>query len=114
MQNHKATSLAVLSKKKLIGVISQSDVLRMLSQKFAQKENKTSPDFEIRSYILNMLAEEQWAPKSGISVTVHNGVVELKGTIFSQDERDAIKLIAENAPGAKTVEDNFVMWHAAE
>jgi CBS domain-containing protein len=114
MQNHKATCLAVLSKKKLIGVISQSDVLRMLSQKFAQKDNKTSPDSEIRSHILNMLAEEQWAPKSGISVTVHNGVVELKGTVFSQDERDAIKLIAENAPGAKTVEDNFVMWHAAE
>ena len=61
-----------------------------------------------------MLAEEQWAPKSGISVTVHNGVVELKGTVFSQDERDAIKLIAENAPGVKIVQDNFVMWHAAE
>ena len=114
MQNHKATCLAVLNKRKLVGFISQSDVLRMLSQKFTGKDNKTAPDSAIRSHILKTLAEEQWAPKSGISVDVHDGVVELKGTVFGQDERDAINLIAENAPGVKIVQDNFVMWHAAE
>jgi CBS domain-containing protein len=114
MQNHKATCLAVLSKKIIVGVINQSDVLRMLLQKFAEKDNKTAPDSEIRSHILKMLAEEHWAPNSGISVAVHNGVVKLKGTVFGQDERDAINLIAENTPGVKIVQDNFVMWHAAE
>jgi CBS domain-containing protein len=114
MQCNKVECLPVLNEKKLVGVIGQGDLLRTLARKLAEGRNKTYSDQAIRDYILNALAHERWAPKSGINVAVNDGIVCLKGTVFSQGEREAVRLVAENAPGVRIVQEDFVMWHTTE
>ena len=53
------------------------------------------------------MAHAAWAPKSGVRVTVKDKVATLEGTVFSDEERQGVVVIAENAPGVKTVKDHL-------
>jgi osmotically-inducible protein OsmY len=44
-----------------------------------------------------------------VTVAVESGVVTLGGTVFSLAEREALHVIAENAAGARGVEDHMVV-----
>jgi osmotically-inducible protein OsmY len=43
-----------------------------------------------------------------LNVTAADGVVDLWGTITNDEERHAIRVIAENSPGVKAVHDHLV------
>ena len=43
-----------------------------------------------------------------LNVTVANGVADLWGTITNEQERRAIRVMAENTPGVKDVHDHLV------
>ena len=69
-------------------------------------------DRTIRDSILDTLAHESWAPKTTLNVTVVHGVVDLWGTISNDQERRAICVMAENAPGVTKVIDHLVFVEA--
>jgi CBS domain-containing protein len=98
--------LPVVQDGKLVGVVSRSDLLGALSMKLLETHGKPD-DKAIGEHILAELKKERWAPKSGIRVKVEGAVVDLEGVIFSADERDAVMVIAENAPGVKLVRDQM-------
>jgi len=64
-------------------------------------------DQTIRDHLLRELNRQPWAPGS-IGVEVVNGKVTLTGTILDDRQRGAIRVAAENTPGAKSVEDQIV------
>jgi CBS domain-containing protein len=99
--------LPVLEGHELIGVISRSDLLRVLVRKLIETPGECT-DESISAYIANELEKARWAPKSGLHITVRDKVVSLEGTIFSDEERQAVVVIAENAPGVTGVKDNLV------
>jgi len=90
-----------------VGVISRSDLLRVLARKLIETPTECT-DEAISAYIKAELEKARWAPKSGLRVTVQGKVVILDGTIFSDEERQAVIVIAENAPGVKEVKDNLI------
>jgi osmotically-inducible protein OsmY len=90
-----------------VGVIARADLLGALALKLIQVPEHES-DKAIGDHILAALGRERWAPQSGIRVHVADAVVALEGVIFSDSERQAVRVIAENAPGVKTVNDRLV------
>lgn len=98
--------LPVLEHGALVGVISRSDLLRMLARKLIEIPEALS-DAAIRAHIKSELSHAHWAPRHGIRVAVKDQVVAVEGTIFSDEERRAVLVIAENAPGVKSVRDNL-------
>ena len=79
---------------------------------FRQALRDTKPadvtDAAIRQHLLAELAKQSWAPVTTIDVTVRDGVAHLWGTLMEERQRQGIRVVAENTPGVKRVEDHLV------
>ncbi len=92
---------------KLVGVISRADLLACLARHLLETTDPFT-ESDIKHHILATLETEKWAPKSGIVIKVADGVVDLDGVVVSDQERRAIRVVAETTPGVKEVRDHLV------
>ncbi len=107
MRGKRVKRLPVLDGGRLVGVIGRTDLLRVLALKLIEVPAGEATDESIGAYIKEALVHESWAPHSGVRVQVRDHVVNLEGAIFSDAERRAVKVVAENAPGVKEIHDNL-------
>ena len=112
MEQHRIKRVPVVADEHVVGVVSRADLLRALSVAARDNSRPAADDRTIRDHILKTLAHESWAPKTTLNVTAMNGVVDLWGTISNDQERRAIGIIAENAPGVTKVIDHLVFVEA--
>jgi len=107
MRNRRIKRLPVLRDDAVIGIVSRSDMLRVLLQKL-DVPAPTASDAEIRDQVLKELAAQPWAPRRSLSIAVTDGVVEIDGVVFDVREHDAVRVLAENVPGVRSVENRVV------
>ncbi len=67
----------------------------------------SSDDRTIRETIIETVRQEGWVTHGTLNVLVDNGVVELWGWVDSPEERQALKVAAENVTGVKEVRDRL-------
>jgi CBS domain-containing protein len=108
MERHRIKRLPVLRGKKLVGIVTRANLMHALATLARVAPVPAKDDAAIRERLLAELNTEQWAPIALINVVVHNGVVELWGTILDGRQRGALKVVAENIPGVKAVHDHLV------
>lgn len=107
MQTKRIKRVPVLRGGTLVGIVSRADLVRALAEILQRPSSPAGDDEAIRENIYAELGRQAWAPK-GIAVTVSEGHVELGGTIFDERHRQALRVVAENVPGVKSVQDNLV------
>lgn len=95
---------------KVVGIVSRANLVRALATANSQSAGVTvSDDFTIRDALLGELRGKPWAKVWAAEVMVRNKVVHLW---FSDDqpveERQAIRVAAENTPGVERVEEHVV------
>jgi CBS-domain-containing membrane protein len=112
MEEHRIKRVPVLEGDRVVGVVSRADLLRALAAAARERAAIGADDRTIREHILDILEREPWAPRTTLNVTVVDGTVDLWGTISNDNERRAICVIAENAPGVKKVIDHLVFVEA--
>jgi CBS domain-containing protein len=112
MEEHRVKRVPVLDGLRVVGVVSRADLLRALSVAARERHETVADDRTIREHILDTLAHETWTPRTTLNVTVVYGVVDLWGTISNDQERRAICVMAENAPGVTKVIDHLVFVEA--
>lgn len=107
MRRHRVKRLPVLRGARLIGIVTRADLVARLGEALA-----TTPisieDGAIRRAILAAMKQEPWSLGGLIDVSVKDGVVQLAGCLFDNRARDAMQVLAENAPGVTRVENNLV------
>ena len=108
MEKHHIKRLPVTADGKVVGVVSRADLLRALIGRVRNVEPLATDDRAIRTAILNTLEAQPWAPMTTLNITVADGIVDLWGSITNDEERHAIRVIAENASGVKAVIDHLV------
>lgn len=110
MEKHRIKRLPVVLGKKLIGIVSRTNLLHALASLAPQVRPSASAltDETIRNLLLNDLEHQKWAPVGLLNIVVRNGVVDLWGTITDEREREALIVAAQNVPGVKDVKDNLV------
>lgn len=107
MQRKRIKRVPVIRGERVVGMVSRADLLRVLSEALAVPA-ETPSDAAIRMRIADELGRQPWAHRRGVTVEVQGGVVLLDGTVFDLRERDAMKVLAENIPGVKRVENRLV------
>ncbi len=109
MERRKIKRVPVMSGGQLVGVISRSDLVRALAKTLVA--NKAAPgeisDQAILEQLMAELKTQGFASPKSLEVTVDHGVVTLKGEIFDERQRPALKVAAENIPGVTKVVDQL-------
>jgi CBS domain-containing protein len=108
MEHRRIKRVLVLEGNLLLGIVSRADLLRASAQSLADRSAMTRSDDEILESIHAELARTAWVQRDGLAITVAGGVVDLNGVILDEKEREALRVVAENTPGVKAVEDHLV------
>jgi CBS domain-containing protein len=111
MEKKHIKRLPVIRGDALIGLLSRSDIVRVLGQALAASADAAAPlsDADIAHKLREELAHVRWANAHNVSVTVKDGVVTLEGVIFTETVRPALRVAAQSIPGVRAVEDH-VFW----
>jgi CBS domain-containing protein len=108
MERRRIKRVLVVEDETLVGIVSRADLLRALVRTLAAEPAAKGGDEEIHARILAELARVSWVPRDGLSITVAEGVVGFDGVILDEKEREALRVVVENVPGVKAVEDRLV------
>jgi CBS domain-containing protein len=109
MERHHIKRLPVMRDKTVVGIVSRANLMHALASLGRAAPEGTKSDTAIRNQILAELDKQAWAPVALVDVVVHDGVVELWGTITEERQGTALKVCAENTPGVKKVL-NHLTW----
>jgi CBS domain-containing protein len=107
MEKHGYKRIPIVRDHKVVGIVSRANIVRALSRRMDQVSHPAKTDLAIRDQILEELHKTDWAPFGTIEIAVHDGIVDLDGTVTDQSIREALRVAAENAPGVQEVRDNL-------
>ena len=108
MEVHNIKRLPVIENGKLAGILSRADLLRAVLAAAAKTEPADGSDAAIRAQVINEIERQGWSPKSMITVGVDCGIVNLRGVLFDDRLREALRVLIENVPGVKQINDYLV------
>jgi CBS domain-containing protein len=103
---HQVKRLPVLRDGRLAGIVTRSDLLKVLASSSATPQ-MSADDRTILARLLAHLATQPWARLSTKNIIVENGVAHLFGFVENDDERNAMRIAAEGIPGVTGVEDHL-------
>jgi CBS domain-containing protein len=98
----------IVQRGKLIGIVSRSDLLKAVARAKPAARAKVADD-KVRARLQERLDAETWAPRALVNFVVDKGKVELFGLVGSQDQRNAIRVLAESTPGVRSVDDQLTL-----
>ena len=107
METKRIKRLPVVHDGKIVGIVSRADLLQVLASGGAANANEES-DRLIRERLLSELRTQEWANSAAGNVVVSDGVVHFWGTVGSEEERRALRVVAENIPGIHGIEDHMI------
>ena len=123
LEEYRIKRLPVLSKGKLVGIVSRANLLHGLAATEQVDQGLEEPTAEparpagsdddtIRATILNKIHNEIGV-RGSINVIVSDGIVDLWGGVETQAERQAVRAAAENAPNVHQVKDHLSVFSPA-
>jgi CBS domain-containing protein len=107
MEKRRIKRVPVLRGNKVVGIVTRANLMHAMVSLARLEPKSAKNDSAIRQKLLSELKKEKWALASMINVVVHDGVVELWGTIVDDRQREALIVAAENTPGVKEVKDHL-------
>ena len=93
---------------KLVGVVSQSNLVRALASVIGRMDYHDEADRQIRLELLSRLREQSWTDFGSRNITVGGGVVHIWGLVGSPAEHKALLALAESVPGVSRVCDEMI------
>ena len=117
LESHHIKRVPVMRDGKLVGIVSRANLLRALidpQQRTAL--STTMRDRDLHDAILNRARAEPWADVALLNLVVHGGDVELRGIVESEEQRNALRILAEGVPGVQVVRDHLEVvpyWSSA-
>jgi CBS domain-containing protein len=109
MERRGIKRVPVLGDGRLVGMVSRADLLRAVAARLLlARPAPIGDDLAIRDRVAAELAGHSWSAHASLMIDVEAGRVVLRGTIFDERTRAAIRVAAENVDGVKSVVDELV------
>jgi len=110
LETKRIKRVPVLRDGKLVGIISRANLVRALAAAKAEAPSATAgDDSSIRQKLLAELQAQRWAKIWPADIVVRDRIVHLwLSDDMSGDERQALRVAAENVPGVRGIEEHLV------
>jgi osmotically-inducible protein OsmY len=108
LEKHRIKRVPILRDGKLVGTVSQSNLIQALALSLKQATPVQESDRRIRHDLLDRLKRQRWTDFGSRNVIVRDGVVHLWGLVGSAEERTALIALAEEVPGVAGVADEMI------
>lgn len=107
MESHGVTRFPVMRDKKLVGMVTRTDFMTAIANLRLDLSSSSGDDDQICASVIAALAHAPWRP-AALNVSVHDGIVSLRGNIRNDNARKATTVAVENVAGVKRVDDQLV------
>ena len=110
MERYRIKRVPVVESGRLLGIVSRANLLRALGTIAADARVSTrsiASDTVIRRRIVAEMQAQAWAPIGRVSVVVWDGTVHFWGTIGDENQRRALRVLAEGIPGVTDIRDHL-------
>jgi CBS domain-containing protein len=104
-EKHHIKRVPIVEDGKMIGIVSRANLVQALAN-MPEFVSHDESDAMLKREIDHSILSQPWGNRP-FSVQVSEGRVDLSGIVYSEDERAAIRVAAENTPGVKAVVDNL-------
>lgn len=107
LERHRIKRVPVIHHGKVVGIVSRSDLLRRLATARAVLPPSKVDDRTLRRTLLATMTGEADIDPLFLNVRVEDGIAHLWGLVDSDAERRAARLVAENTPGIRAIDDRL-------
>lgn len=108
LEERRIKRVPVLRDGKLVGLVSRANLLHgLVARKDKIAAAPSADDRSIREQISAEIERQDWVSHGSFNVIVTDGRVELWGWVDSDQERQALLVVAENVTGVRAVEDHL-------
>jgi CBS domain-containing protein len=110
LETKRIKRVPVLSDGKLVGIVSRANLVRALAMTKSEPAiHADSDDQTIRQKLITELTGQEWVHMWAADIIVRDRVVHLWfSDDRSEEERQAVRVAAENIPGVRQVEEHIV------
>jgi CBS domain-containing protein len=112
MEKNSIKRIPIVEDDRLIGIVTRANLVQAIAITPHNLDYSLS-DRTIREKLLSELNKQPWAEASRPNIIVHDGVVELWGTVSSDAEMQAIRVAAESSPGVCAVRNHLALRSSA-
>lgn len=105
MDRRRLKRLPVMRDGKLAGILTRTDLVRVLSEARREPSRRTVDDAIIAKTINDRIGKVGWLNSSYMNVAVDNGVARIAGLIESAEQRRALHVLIKETDGVKGIED---------
>lgn len=108
MERKRVHRIPVLDKGRLVGMVTRANLMQALLSVASGAQPGPAGDEQIRDKLWAELDRQSWATPGMVNVLVRDGVVTLSGGVPDPRQIDALRVLAENIPGVRAVQDHMV------
>lgn len=106
MERQRVKRLPVMRGDELVGIVSRADFMTAIADASIREFGISATDRDIKAAVIAALSKAPWRP-CALNVTVHDGVVSLRGHVRSSNAHKATIAAVENVSGVKRVDDRL-------
>ena len=102
----------VLRDNKMVGIVSRANLIQSLAVRapHATALDSDTDDRTIKETLVRNLRDDLGFTLATVTIIVEDGVVNIWGMVDGNEERNAIRISAENIPGVKKVDSRLTLY----
>ena len=109
LEDNRIKRVPVIEGDLVIGVVSRANLLQALASAKPRDGSTRPSDSELRDIITDRLSAQSWSHPALVNPIVTDGVVDLWGMVLSPTERNAVRVLVEETPGVRGVNDHLAV-----